>query len=199
MRTAILVVAILAAIGLSAQQTSAIPPNAAAYEVRFSFEGHLGSLSNAPDCPVRRNGKAVMTGTVYGVEKVPADDDITYIGVLRLDVDIDLCEATRVGGEDKLCKITVVGGGPMNVELAVYADDRGGYVKATRATGVFGARTEGTCGTTANDEELKAFPNDSMANPFNGTELALPSGPLRVGRYANEEAVLEVLKIVRRP
>jgi hypothetical protein len=43
-----------------------------------------------------------MSGTVYGVEKVAADDDITDIGVLRLDVDIDLCEATRVGGEDKL-------------------------------------------------------------------------------------------------
>jgi hypothetical protein len=199
MRTAILVATLVAGTGLSAQQSSTIPPNAAAYEVRLSFEGHLGSLASAPDCPVRRNGKAVMSGIVSGVETVPADDDLTYVGVLRLDVDIDLCEVTRVGGEDTLCKITVVGGGPMNVELDVYADDRGGYVKATRAKGAFAAKTEGTCGNQANDEELKAFPNNSMANPFNGTELALPSGPLRVGRYANEEAILEVLKIVRRP
>ena len=70
---------------------------------------------------------------------------------------------------------------------------------ATRAKGVFGAKADGTCGTAANDEELKAFPDNSMANPFNGTALAIPSGPLRVGRYENEEAVFEVVRIVRRP
>jgi hypothetical protein len=51
MPTAILV-ALLAGTGLGARQSSAIPPNAAAYEVRFGFEGHLGSLASAPDCPV---------------------------------------------------------------------------------------------------------------------------------------------------
>ena len=53
-----------------------MPANASVYEVRFSFEGHLGSLANAPDCPVRRNGKAVMTGTLSGVEKVAFGDDV---------------------------------------------------------------------------------------------------------------------------
>jgi hypothetical protein len=146
---------------------------------------------------VRRDGKAVMSGLVSGVEAVQADDDIEYYGVLQLNVDIDLCEGAS--NPDRLCRITVVGGGPMNVQLSVYADDRGGYVKATRGKGIFGARAEGTCGTQANDEELKAFPDNSQANPFNGTELELPSGPLRVGTYENEEATLEVLRVVRRP
>lgn len=178
-----------------------VPANAAIYEVRFTFRGHLGSLANAPDCPVRRDGKAVMSGQISGVEKTARrDDDIVYSGVLQLDVDIDLCESVRDGnGEDRLCRITVVGGGPVNVDLSVYADDRGGYVQARRAKGVVGARAEGTCGTRANDEELKTFPDKSQANPFNGTELDLPSGPLRPGRYENEEAVLEVLKVIRRP
>jgi hypothetical protein len=203
MRTATLALALVACTGVGAQQGSSapgssVPANAAVYEVRFSFTGHTGSLANAPDCPVRRNGTAVMTGTLWGIEQVPAGDDIVYHGVLRLDVDIDLCEARTDTDKYELCKITVVGGGPMDVEFAVYFDDRGGYVKSKRAKGVFGARAEGSCGAAQNNEELKAFPDNSRANPFDGTDINITSGPLRVGRYANEEAVFEVLRVVRR-
>ena len=72
--------------------------HAASYEVRFSFQGHLGSLASAPDCPVRRDGKAVMSGILAGVETVPEGDDIAYRGVLRLEVDLDLCEVARRRG-----------------------------------------------------------------------------------------------------
>ena len=71
--------------------------------------------------------------------------------------------------------------------------------KSTRGNGVFGARAEGSCGAQMNNAELQLFPDKSRANPFNGTELALPSGPLRVGRYKNEEGVVEVVRVVRRP
>jgi len=196
----VLAVVILAP-GSALAQAPTPPANAAVYEVRVSFEGHLGSLADAPDCPVRRDGTAVMSGRVWGIEAVRRDDDIVYYGVLDLKVDIDLCEATRDGNssEDRLCKITVVGGGPVDVELSIYADDRGGYVKARRGKGVFGARAEGNCGSAANNAEVKAFPDNSQANPFNGTELEVPSGPLRRGRYENEEAVFEVLQVIRRP
>jgi hypothetical protein len=190
-------VAVSSLSALDPQQANA-PPNAAVYEVKFSFTGRLGALSDAQGCPGRDDGKAVMSGLVYGIETVQPDDDLVYIGVLRLDVDVDLCEATPPP-RDELCTITVVGGGPMNVELTVYADDRGGYVKSSRAKGVFGARAEGSCGAPMNNEELQMFPDRSRANPFNGTELALPSGPLRVGKYENEDGAIEVVRVVRRP
>lgn len=203
MRTATLALALVACTGVGAQQGSSVPgssvpANAAIYDVRFSFTGHTGSLASAPGCPVRPDGKAVMSGTLWGLEQVPNGDDILYHGVLRLDVDIDLCEARGNGDQHELCRLTVVGGGPMNVELAVYFDDRGGYVKATRGKGVFGANATGDCGAAANNEELQAFPDNSMANPFNGTDINITSGPLRVGRYENVEAVFEVLRVVRR-
>src|SRR5215210_3784997 len=47
--------------GSALAQAPTPPANAAVYEVRFSFAGHLGSLADAPDCPVRRNGTAVMS------------------------------------------------------------------------------------------------------------------------------------------
>jgi hypothetical protein len=187
--------------GVAFAQGPTPPANAAVYEVRFSFTGHLGSLASAPDCPVRDNGTAVMSGRVWGIEAVRRSDDIVYYGTLDLRVDLDLCEATRDGNssEDRLCTLTVVGGGPVDVELSVYADDRGGYVKARRGKGIFGARAEGNCGTTANNAEVKAFPDNSQANPFNGTELDVPSGPLMRGQYENDGVLFEVRDVIRRP
>jgi hypothetical protein len=201
MRSGFLIVAMLAAAAGSApgaSQDPAADPRTAVYEVRFTFDGHLGSLSNAPDCPVRRNGRVVMTGQVAGLEVVPFGDDVVYHGVLQLDVDIDLCEGTGEGSSARLCAISVAGGGPVNVELSVYFDDRGGYVTATQAKGPFAAKAGGTCGQEAIDAERDAFPDDSMANIFNGIDLPLPSGPLRVGRYAEENVAMEVVRVVRR-
>ena len=182
-------------------QNAAADPRTAIVEVRFSYEGLQGSLSSAPECPGRRNGTAVMTGQVAGLEDLPSDEDIVYTGTLQLKVDIDLCEATRDAGssEDRLCFLTVVGGGPVDVELSVYADDRGGYVQAVQAKGPFGATVTGNCGQEAIDGERQAFPDNSMANPFNGTELPLPSGPLQVVQYQEEGLTVDVVRIVRRP
>ena len=98
MRTTALILAVAAAAAVSARQGAAVPANAASYEVRFSFQGHLGSLASAPDCPVRRDGKAVMSGILAGVETVPEGDDIAYRGVLRLAVALDLCDVARRRG-----------------------------------------------------------------------------------------------------
>jgi hypothetical protein len=182
-------------------QDAAADPRTAIVEVRFSYEGLQGSLSSAPDCPGRRNGTAVMTGQVAGLEDVPSDEDIVYTGTMQLKVDIDLCEATRDAGssEDRLCFMRVVGSGPVAVELTVYADDRGGYVTAERAKGPLSATVTGNCGQDANVAEQDAFPDNSMANPFNGTELPLPTGPLQVVQYQEEGLTVDVVRIVRRP
>lgn len=71
----------------------------------------------------------------------------------------------------------------MNIELSVYADNRGGYVKAEAAKGTFLAILTGSCQPGFVAEEAKIYPDGSVSSVFNGEELALRSGPLRVGRY----------------
>jgi hypothetical protein len=174
-------------------------PRRSVYEVRLTFAGYTGSFAGA-DCPgVRRNGSAVLTGLVAGDESVASDDDIEYEGVLQMDTNVDLCEVTRRAGssEDMFCAITVVGSGPLNAQLSVYADDRGGYIKAKKAPGTFVANVSGTCDQAAIREERSSFPDNSMANVFDGNELPLPSGPLRVGRYTDGDLTLDVLRVVR--
>ena len=41
------------------------------------------------------------------------------------------------------------------------------------------------------------FPDESIANIFNGTDLPLKSGPLRVGQYRDGSVLVEVLRVVR--
>jgi hypothetical protein len=171
------------------------------YEVRFTFTGHLGSLASA-NCPgIRSNGTVVLSGLVAGHEAVPASEDIEYRGVMELLADLDLCEATRPPGssEDRLCVISVVGGGAVDAEIAVYEGDRGLYVKNQRAPGPFASAAFGDCGSSANAEEQNMFPDDSMANVFNGLDFPMRSGPLRPGRYVDDNVVFEVLRLVRRP
>jgi len=170
------------------------------YEVRLSFAGHTGSMAGTDGCPVRNTGKVVLTGLVAGDEKVPSDDDIEYQGILQLDADVDLCEIHRpTQGKDEFCAIRVIGAGPMKVELSVYADDRGGYVKASKAPGTFLSNLSGSCMQALIAEEQSLYPDGSKANVFNGEALPLPSGPLQVGRYQDGELLVEVLRVVHHP
>ena len=105
------------------------------YEVRLSYTGFVGSLKGAQGCPVRPNGTVVMTGLVSGSEKVARDDDIEYTGTLQWDGDIDMCEVTGPDGATRLCAMRVIGAGALKVELSVYFDNRGGYVKTSKAPG----------------------------------------------------------------
>lgn len=172
----------------------------AVYEVRFTFTGFRGALAGAEGCPVRRNGLAVMTGLVSGDERVPADDDIEYTGTLDFQVNLDLCEVHRVGGEDRLCAISVIGAGALQAQLAAYEGDRGGYIQAEEPAGVLVSSIFGSCGEGLIPEERKNFPTNSQANVFNGESLATVTRPLRVGRFvdpASPNMVLEVLRKIR--
>jgi hypothetical protein len=177
------------------------PGGLSVYEVRFTFVGSSGSLEGAPDCPVRSNGRVVLTGLVAGNEKVGPDDDIEYKGTLQLDADIDLCDARPAGAPDQfvLCALRVVGAGPLETELKVYFDDRGGYVQTSKPTGSFLKDVSGSCDAALTSAEETNFPDNSMANSFDGQELPLPSGPLQVGRYVDGALVVEVLRVVFRP
>ncbi|HYN05817.1 MAG TPA: hypothetical protein VES67_00365 [Vicinamibacterales bacterium] len=148
---------------------------------------------------MRNNGRVELTGLVSGLDKVRADEDISYRGVLQFTADLDLCDVRDgVGGESKLCSITVAGAGPMNVELEVYEGNRGGYVKVSQARGSWTKSTSGSCDALLIGEEFKMFPNDSQATIFNGNELTLKSGPLQVGQYRTGRVLFEVLRVVRR-
>lgn len=94
-----------------------------AYEVRFTFVGATGSMAGADGCPVRNNGRVVLTGLLSGNENVSRDDDIEYRGMLQLEADVDLCEIRPGLREDMvtLCALTVVGGGPRLVGSATMA------------------------------------------------------------------------------
>jgi hypothetical protein len=187
--------------------------NLPAYDVRFTFTGMSGSLAGTAGCPARPNGTATMTGLLSGNEAVKADDDIEYTGTLTFTVDVDMCEADRFSnGEDKLCAIDVKASGPLHVELSVYADNRGGYVKAGGGKGTWKPRTSGqtpapnapwmsvggSCTSALVAAEAAVFPDGSQASVFNGEELNLPSGPLQKKTYqVGTNMALEVLKKVR--
>jgi hypothetical protein len=175
-------------------------PGLPVYEVRLTYTGHTGSMAGAEGCPVRPNGKVVLTGLLSGKENVSADDDIEYTGVLWLDVDIDLCEASGPDGATRLCGMTLIAAGGITTELSLRTDSRGGYVKVSKAPGhlVSLPIIFGTCDAELVNEEMSAFPYRSGATMFNGLELPLALRTLRVGRYAEDGIVVEVLRVVRR-
>jgi hypothetical protein len=178
MRVLILVLtAVAATAGTAMAQTGVAPGNLPAYEVRLTFVGFSGSMADA-DCPmVRPSGRVTLEGILFGDETATVDDDLDYVGEMKLTADIDLCETTRTAaGEDKLCVIGVKGTSPVSVQLAVYFDDRGAYLKTERGTGPVMVTAAGSCGSEADAGERDAFPDNTMANPFDGTELEWPAG-----------------------
>jgi hypothetical protein len=167
------------------------------YEVRLTYVGYTGDLK-ADGCPVRPDGKVVMTGIISGDESVPGDEDIEYKGTLQLDIDIDACDGYRKpNGEDDLCRVTIVSSGSIETTLAVYADSRGGYVQTTEGTGRLQSVFFGSCPSDRIADERSTFPDGNGANYFNGLDLPIPSGPLRVGRYVNGDEVFDVLRAIR--
>jgi hypothetical protein len=156
----------------------------AAYWVQFAYEGSSGSFKGTEGCPVSRLGGAIMNGMVEGSERVPRDDDIEYHGKLWLFTDIELCEADRFNGssEDKLCAIHALGSADVNAELSVYADSRGGWIKESADPRSVRVKMYGSCTSKLMADEARVYPDNSMANVFNASELKIPSGPLRPGQ-----------------
>src|SRR5689334_15292311 len=162
-------------------------PGPAAYEIRLIATGYLTFSAGPPDCPVRTTGKVVLYGIVTGIEQVGADDDIMYRGTLQLDMDMDLCSIRRDNiGEDHNCVMSLFGSGPVEVELEVQFDSRGGYIKMENKSGRFIRALKGDCQQDEMDEELTMIPNRTIASVFNGLELpSLTNRTLTVGTYRN--------------
>lgn len=178
--------------------------NLSVYEVRFTYTGYTSFAGSPADCPIRPNGTVVLNGLLTGAEKVPADYDISYEGILQLDMDIDICSVDpgTSGDDAKNCGITVIGSGPVKTELKINFDQRGGYIKTRNESGGFMKNLSGSCDKAQMDEELNMVPNETIASVFNGTDLPmLTNRTLRVGRYAvstaEGELVVEVLRKVR--
>ncbi len=105
-----------------------ISSNLSMYEVRLTHTGYTSFFGTPADCPIRSNGKVVLTGLLVGSENVAADDDIRYSGTLQLEIDIDICSAMTVedpGGGFPLCGMIVTGSGAVKTELEIYFDGRG--------------------------------------------------------------------------
>lgn len=177
--------------------------NLSIYEVRLTCTGYTSLYGSPTDCPIRRNGKVVLSGLLCGAENVDADDDINYRGVLQLDIDMDICSVMRLpNGEDKLCRIWVLGCGEVNTELEIQGDQRGGYVKINEESNEFIKMAFGDCDNQQLMEEQDMIPNKTIAAVFNGYELPmLTNRTLRVGRYVvtsdGIETVVGVLRKVR--
>jgi hypothetical protein len=173
-----------------------------AYEVRFTFTGHTSFGGTLSDCPVRSNGTVKLTGLLEGAENVSSDDDVSYTGILQLNIDMDIC-SIKPGDPDKFCSITVTGSGPVKTELEIYYDGRGGYIqiKDTTSRG-FTKNVAGTCDLQQIAEERGMVPLKTIASVFNGLELPmLTQRTLRVGsdssRTADGKLVIEVLRRIR--
>ncbi len=182
--------------------------NVSAYEVRFTFTGYTTFYVGPPDCPVRPNGRVVLSGLLSGAENVASDDDIVYKGTLQLKIDMDICSAMRLpNGEDKFCVMTVTGSGPVKTQLELYFNGpgqdsaRGGYIKFNYepSLGTFQKSVTGDCEVQQVTEEQQMVPNKTIASIFNGYELPmLTDRTLRVKRYVvrgeSGETVVEVLR-----
>lgn len=175
------------------------------YEVRLTYIGYTTFAGTPTDCPIRSNGKVVLAGLVSGNEKVNADEDIRYTGVLQLDIDIDICSSKTVedpqGGYPP-CGISVLGSGLVKTELEIYYDQRGGYIKTENQSGKFIKVLFGSCDAKQINDETDMVPNKSISSVFNGTELPmLTNRTLRVGRYVESndgiEIVVEVLRAIK--
>jgi predicted RNA-binding protein YlxR (DUF448 family) len=171
------------------------------YEVRFTFTGFTSFLGGLNDCPVRPDGKVIMTGLLTGREIVATDEDISYTGTLQMDMDIDICSANAENSDT--CRISVFGSGQIKADLKISFDGRGAYITLGKASDKFLKNVIGTCDKEQMNEELTMVPDKTIASVFNGTELAmLVNRTLRVGRYVQPgsdgmETIVEVLRKIR--
>ncbi|HLG40693.1 MAG TPA: Calx-beta domain-containing protein, partial [Chitinophagaceae bacterium] len=127
----------------------------AIYDVTFRYTGYVSFMGDNAECPIGRHGVVVLSGLLYGKEKVGKYDDISYTGDLEMMIDMDICSAHRMAnGEDRLCRISVDGSGTVFTDLVLYFgsdstgafDGRGGYIKIeSKDTSSFRKVVDGDC------------------------------------------------------
>jgi hypothetical protein len=181
-------------------------PNLSAYEVRLTYTGYTTEYPDITPCRIRTNGTVVLAGLVWGDERnSDIDDPVQYVGVLNLDIDMDLCTAVAVeapGGGYPNCGLTVVGVGPVQTELELDSTGTGyGYIKLhyDQSLGLFVKGVTGGCDRQTLSEQKVNVPNETQTAIFNAMQLPLPGHALRVGRYTHTDdagnlVVVEVLR-----
>ncbi len=182
------------------------------YEVKFTYTGYTTFYGTPEECPIRKNGEVVLSGSLKGIENVGRYDNILYRGVLQLYINMDICSAKRLpNGEDKLCGMTVTGLGNVMTKLEIFPDGqnnaRSAYIQFeydSTKHGKFGRSVVGDCDHKQMVEEEKMVPNNTIAAIFNGLELPMLTNnrTLHVGRYAEKNSeggatIVEVLRKVR--
>jgi len=182
-------------------------PNVSAYEIKLTYTGYTTEYPDITPCRIRTNGTVVLAGLVWGDEKsAGADDPVQYVGVLNLEIDMDLCTAVAVeapGGGYPNCGLTVVGLGPVKTELELDSTGtRYGYIKLNydRSLGLFVKGVTGGCDRQTLSEQKQNVPNETQTAIFNGRELPLPMHALRVGRYTqtDNEGNVTTIEVIRK-
>jgi hypothetical protein len=132
-----------------------------------------------------------------------------YIGVLQIDIDMDICSIKRLAnGEDKFCGMRVKGNGPVKVELQTSdtSTNQETWIKIRydSTMGNFTKSVNGDCDLAEMSEERTMVPNETIASIFNGRSLPmLTSRTLQVRRYPADRddtgnvTVFEVLRKIR--
>lgn len=181
----------------------------AEYEVRLTHTGWTSTAGRLEDCPIRSNGRVVLTGRIKGDESGGRIDPVLYIGVMQIDIDMDICSMKRLAnGEDRFCGMRVKGNGPVKVELQTSdsSTNQESWIKFSYdpPMGTFTKSVNGDCDLAEMSEERTMVPNETMASIFNGRSLPMITRrTLQVGTYPAErddtgnETVVEVLRKIR--
>lgn len=156
--------------------------DSASHEVEFTFTGNLALYGTPEDCGLFSPDTVTLKGILTGNENVDSFDNVRYIGVLHLKINMAVCNVRRdKNGEDHWCVMSVNGEGPVMTELEIDTAAGYGYIKinydSTDATfrslfGVFKKNVHGTCDPQEmKEEEDDNVPNNTIAAIFNGLEL----------------------------
>lgn len=176
-----------------------------AYQVRFNYNGVLSPYG---DCPLPQGGSVSLIGELQGDENVPAGEDISYAGILHLSINMEFCDAMQTADGDKWCTIKVSGYGPVQTELEIRGDNRGGYIHFTDTTSEgFTRQVAGSCNQALLDGEREIVPLTSVSSVFNAMELPMLSkfrklGDLKLNQEYEDAGqqgtvVIKVLKKIR--
>ncbi|MFI5129053.1 MAG: hypothetical protein ACHQFX_03640 [Chitinophagales bacterium] len=188
------------------RQTKSSHNAIAEYEVRLTHTGYTSTAGKLEDCPIRSNGTVVLTGRLKGEESGDFDDPVLYVGVLQIDIDMDICSIKRlVNGEDRFCGMRVKGNGPVKVELQTSdtSTNQETWIKIrydSTTMGKFTKSVNGDCDLAEMSEEQTMVPNETIASIFNGCGLPkLKTRTLRKGVYPHTDelgnkTVVEVLR-----